>query len=248
MTNEAAFMNLLNSGEAIIQADKAKIVYIGETPRFANNNLGWIGIGEELGEADGLAYHEYSSWIYRPPLVECEAMFASGNFVWNTGYFVTTSGFILEAYQEFQPTIWNGLHEISQSMNGPEYLETLHRVYPGLESVSFDDAIVQNFDSKLAVVLHGTTGWSDPGTLYALKESVDSDPDVNVKKGLVVDLSTRDSLLYNYEEGKLLAVAGLDGMVVVNTEDALLVVHKDDINLVKEIVNGLIATELEKYS
>jgi mannose-1-phosphate guanylyltransferase len=133
-------------------------------------------------------------------------------------------------------------------MNGPEYMETLNRVYPNLDSVSFDDAIVQNIDSEFAVVLHGTTGWSDPGTLYALKESVDSDPDVNVKKGLVVELSTRDSLLYNYEEGKLLAVAGLDGMVIVNTEDAIIVVHKDDINLVKEIVNGLIGTELEKYS
>jgi len=248
MTDEAAFVRLLNSGESIIKEGKAKIVYIGETPRFANNNLGWIGIGEERGEAEGLAYHDYVSWIYRPPLLECEQMFASGNFVWNTGYFVTTSGFILEAYQEFQPTIWNGLQEISQTLNDSSYTSTLQRVYPNFESVSFDDAIVRNIDTKLAVVLHGKTGWSDPGTLYALKESVDSDPEVNVKKGLVVELSTRDSLLYNYEDGKLLAVAGLDGMVVVNTEDAILVVHKDDINLVKEIVNGLIETELEKYS
>jgi mannose-1-phosphate guanylyltransferase len=59
---------------------------------------------------------------------------------------------------------------------------------------------------------------------------------------------TKDSLLYNYEEGKLLAAVGLDGMIVVNTEDALLVVHKDQIALVKELVNELVGSELEKYS
>jgi predicted secreted protein len=61
-------------------------------------------------------------------------------------------------------------------------------------------------------------------------------------------IASQDCLLYNYEENKLLAVAGLEGMIVVNTEDAVLVVHKDDIRLVKELVNSLIGTELEEYS
>jgi mannose-1-phosphate guanylyltransferase len=99
-----------------------------------------------------------------------------------------------------------------------------------------------------AVVLHGLTGWSDPGTLYALKESVNPDPDANAIQGNVVVLDSRDCLLYNYEEGKLLAVTGLDGMIVVNTDDAIVVVHKDNIKQVKQLVNGLAGTELEKYS
>ena len=54
--------------------------------------------------------------------------------------------------------------------------------------------------------------------------------------------------MYNYEAKKLVAVAGLDGMIVVNTEDAILVVHKDDIHLVKQLVNELVGSELESYS
>ena len=248
MTEEASFLAMLRAAEETVRNGLAKIVYMGETPRFANSNLGWIGIGDELGEAAGVPYFSYESWIYRPQLDECQRMFDSGRYVWNTGYFVTTPGFILKAYRDFQPSMWAGLSEIAQALDGSEYLATLQRVYPQLEMASFDDAIVQQISPAQAIVLHGTTGWSDPGTLYALKESINSDPVANVQRGLVIAHSSRDSLLYNYEEGKLMAVAGLEGMVVVNTEDALLVVHKDDIRLVKELVDGLSGTELDRYS
>lgn len=248
MTNEAAFLGMLRAGEQLLSANKAKIVYIGETPRYANNNLGWIGIGQELGQAAAHPYYAYESWIYRPPLEKCQEMFESGNYVWNTGYFVTTPGFVLDKYQSLKPDMWADLSKIGEEIGSQDYLPALHRFYSRLEIISFDDAIVQNIDPDLAVVLHGTTGWSDPGTLYALKESINPDPDANVNKGLVRALESTDSLLYNYEEGKLLAAVGLEGMVVVNTEDALLVVHKDDVALVKELVNSFMGTELERYS
>lgn len=248
MTNEAAFLEMLKAGEQIISENKAKIVYIGETPRYANNNLGWIGIGQELGRAADQTYYAYESWIYRPPLEKCQEMFESGNYVWNTGYFVTTPGFVMEKYESLQPEMWEKLTKIGRAFNSSEYLPTLHRLYSQLEVISFDDAIVQKIDPDLAVVLHGSTGWSDPGTLYALKESINPDTDANVDKGLVRALETTDSLLYNYEEGKLLAAVGLEGMIIVNTEDALLVVHKDDVALVKELVNSFMGTELEEYT
>jgi mannose-1-phosphate guanylyltransferase len=91
-------------------------------------------------------------------------------------------------------------------------------------------------------------GWSDPGTLYALKEALAGDRAETVTQGLVVAPGTRDSLLFNYEGDKLMAVIGLDGIVVVNTDDAILVVHKDMIPRVKELVNSLEGTELERFS
>lgn len=248
MTDEETFLQLLEAADTLVSADKAKIVFMGETPRFANNNLGWIGLGQELGQVSGLPYYAFESWHYRPPLEQCRQMFDSGEYVWNTGYFVTTPGFIGQMYREQQPAMWASLGEIMAAVDSDAYGETLHRIYPQLEVASFDDAIVQHIDRDLAVVLHGSTGWSDPGTLYALKEAINADPSANVERGLVKALASEDCLLYNYEEKKLLAVAGLEGMIVVNTEDAVLVVHKDDIRLVKELVNSLIGTELEEYS
>jgi mannose-1-phosphate guanylyltransferase len=247
MTQTDTFLHLLASAEEIIVADRAEIVFVGETPRFANDQLGWIGFGDRLGEMAGQPYFAFDSWVYRPPLDVCQRMFDGGRHVWNTGYFVTTVGFIRDAYRQHQPELWAQLQEIGRAIGQDHYQDVLERIYPQLEVASFDDAIVQKLALDQAVVLHGRTGWSDPGTLYALKEAIDPDPAANVVKGLVAAQETRDSLVYNFEEDKLVAVVGLDGMVVVNMEDALLVVHKDQIPLVKELVNSLVGTELEKY-
>jgi mannose-1-phosphate guanylyltransferase len=248
MTEEATFLQLLGSAEQIINNDKINMVFIGETARFPNNNLGWIGLGEVIGEVDGKQFFEFRSWRYRPELEECRRMFRSGRFVWNTGYFVTTCGYVVNAFKEHQPEMWHKLNKVSQAIGQNDYKETLYKVYPQLPVYSFDDAIVAKLPRDEAVVLHGTSGWSDPGTLYALKEAVNPDPSENVIKGLVSALNSQDCLLYNYEDSKLLAAAGLKGMIVVNTEDAILVVHKDDIRLVKQLVNKMVGTELEQYS
>ena len=129
-----------------------------------------------------------------------------------------------------------------------QYDETLQNVYPTLEVTSFDDAILQHLESADALVLHADMGWSDPGTLYALKEAIDSSATANVVRGQIAAYESADCLLYNYEPDKLLAAVGLDGMIVVNTDRALLVVHKDSIKLVKKLVDSMIGTELEAFT
>lgn len=242
------FRRVLDGAEKLIASNKAKILFIGETPRFANDQLGWIGLGEELGSINGRPYYGFDSLHYRPPLVECKRMFAENTHVWNTGYFVTTIGFVRKQYQQLQPNMWVGLKEIEEAIGQPNYQQTLHRVYPNLDVLSFDDAILHDIEPADALVLHGEMGWSDPGTLYALKEAVNPDLNANVTKGKVIVAQSSDCLVYNYEADKLVTVIGLEGMIVVNTEDAILVVHKDQIPLVKKMVDGLEGTDLESYS
>lgn len=248
MTRPKEFLVMMKAAESILDSKSAKMVYLGETPRYANSNLGWIELGAEVGQAIDTPVFAYKSWVYRPELERCQRMFASGSYIWNTGYFVTKAGFILSAYERLMPEMWEGLQKIESAIDRADYSEILHQEYPQMEVISFDDAIVQHLSSQDALVLHGDTGWSDPGTLYALKEAIDASEEANVEKGLVKTLNSKDSLLYNYEDGKLLAAVGLDGMIVVNTDDAILVVHKDDIRLVKELVNQLAAGDLEEYS
>lgn len=248
MTDEETFLDMLIAAERILVSEIAQIVYFGEAPRFANDNLGWIGLGEQIDEVNGLPYFAYQSWHYRPPLEECQRMFSSGRYVWNTGYFVTTPGFITAAYEKYQPKMWSQLSEIKKAIGAESYETVLHTIYPAIEMLSFDDAIVQHIDPSLAVVVRGATGWSDPGTLYALKEAINPNPDENVELGLTTSLNTKDCLLYNYEDNKLLAAIGLEGMIVINMNDALLVVHKNDIPKVKRLVDNLRNTDLEKFS
>ncbi|MBK8985862.1 MAG: mannose-1-phosphate guanylyltransferase [Chloroflexi bacterium] len=248
MSQVDTFRSVLAAAETLLRQRKAAILFVGETPRFANENLGWIGLGERLGEVGERPYYRFASLSYRPPLDHCQQMFAEKTHVWNTGYFVTTIGFVQQQYQQQQPKIWQQLTEIGQRIGHADYLAVLRHVYPQIESLSFDDAILQYIAPEEAAVLHGSMGWSDPGTLYALKEALNPDPTANVTEGLVLTKQASDCLVYNQQAGKLVAVIGVEGLVVVNMDDALLVVHKDQIPLVKALVDGLDGTELEKYS
>lgn len=248
MSDSETFVALLEAAERLLQDEKARIVFMGETPRFANENLGWIGLGEKLGEVEGRPYYAFNSWRYRPPLEEAKRMLEGKRHVWNTGYFVTTIGFVQSLYELYQPEMAARLAEIERSIGTAAYESVLAQRYPEIEVASFDDAILTHVAPEEAVVLHGEMGWSDPGTLYALKEALATGRQQNVEEGLVMALDSTDSLLLNYENDKLVAVIGLEGFIVVNMEDALLVVHKDRIPEVKTLVNRLQGTELEKYS
>lgn len=242
------FLKVMATAEKLLEKKAANILFMGETPRFANENLGWLGLGEKLGDIDGQPYYRFDSLTYRPALADCQRMFAEKSHVWNTGYFVTTLGFVRQLYQAHQPNLWQQLGKIEAAIGQANYQRVLDEIYPDLDVLSFDDAVLQYVAPEQALVLHAEMGWSDPGTLYALKEAINPDATANVTKGLVIIENCQDSLVYNYDEGKLLVAVGVEGMVVVNTEDAILVVHKDQIPLVKKIVDGFEGTELEKYS
>lgn len=246
--NVGAFAELLMVAERLILEKKTEIIFIGETPRFPNENLGWIGLGQQVGTVGDTPYYGFESLTYRPSLSQCRTIFDRGTHVWNTGFFVTTPAYIRRVYQRFSPVMWAQLAEIEATLDTTDYEATLAQVYPEMEAISFDDAILTHLDAQDALVLHSEMGWSDPGTLYALKEAINPDPDDNVTKGKVVDTASRDSLIYNYEPGKLVVAVGLEGMIVVNTDDAILVVHKDNIPLVKEVIENLQDTDLESYS
>lgn len=247
MKDVARFGQVVGTAERLIQQGATKLAFMGESPRFANPNLGWIELGEQLGELDGQSYYRFGGLTYRPPQEACKRMFASGNCVWNTGYFITTIGYVLEAYQKYQPAIWAKLNAIGQTIGTAGYTAALNEIYPQIESISFDDAILTHLNLDEALVLHAPMGWSDPGTLYALKEAINPDPAANVTRGLVREDGSQDSLIYNYEPHKLVMAVGLEGMIVINTKDAILVVHKDDIPKVKNIVEGLAGTDLERF-
>ena len=248
MTEVPTFLEVMGAAESVLESGKAKIMFIGETARFANDNLGWIGLGDTIEHVGDRPVHSFDSFWYRPPMDECQKMFLSGNYVWNTGYFVTTAGYIRELYASYQAEMWALLSGIESKIGASDYKQTLHDLYPKMETISFDDAILTHVPHNQALVLHGNMGWSDPGTLYALKEAIDPDPAANVEKGNVVTHQSKDCLVYNYENDKLVAAVGLDGMIVVNTSESILVVHKDNIKLVKAMVDGLVGTELEKYT
>ena len=116
MDEVATFQRVLQSAARLVANDQAKITFMGETPRFANDNLGWIGMSGRLVEIDGQPYYGFESLNYRPPMDQCRQMFAAGTHVWNTGYFVTTTGYVLEQYARYKPDMWTQLKSIADTI------------------------------------------------------------------------------------------------------------------------------------
>ena len=132
--NVPAFVALLQAAEKLIADKTADILFIGETPRFANENLGWIGLGDFAGRAGELPYYGFESLTYRPPLERCREMFAQGTHVWNTGFFVTTPAYVRRLYARHSPEMWRQLSAIEATIGTDRYEPTLQELYPTLPS------------------------------------------------------------------------------------------------------------------
>ncbi len=244
MRNAPNFIDVLRKGELLVNENPERLVFIGETPRYAENNLGWIHLGKKID--DGI--FEYLEWLYKPSVEQCNKMFESGEWVWNPGYFVVDLNFVLGLYEKLLPEMYAKLLELELTVGTADEGVALNEIYPSLESASFDKAIIEKIPSEQALVLKTDMGWADPGTLYALKEALVGNEGGNYTKGLTYEMDTEDSVVINDEDSKLVATAGLKNMVVVNTKDVLLVVHKDDVVRVSDLVKELSQKgDFEKY-
>lgn len=224
MENPGEFVNALATAEELINDDGQRFVFLAEKARFANNNLGWIHVGSEAGQKASFAYYEFKGWKYKPGVEECGQMFDSGEYFWNPGYFITSIEFLESQYK----TLAHDTYEAVSS-----------GVYETAEAIHFDRAIIEKVDLSRAVVIKTDMGWSDPGTLYALKEALAESEDECIARGNVSFMDCSDSLLYNLEDKKLVTAIGLKGMVVVNTPDALIVVPKDEVVKITKLVGQL---------
>lgn len=224
MKRPEEFVSALQTGEKLIKEDGRRFVFLGEKPRFDNNNLGWLKAGAMLGKVNGHSYYGFEGWKYKPEAAVCKEMFDSGLWYWNPGYFVTSAEFLYSQYEDL------AAHILEKVQSGK---------YEEAEQTSFDRAIIEKVNLKNAVVVKTNMEWSDPGTLYALKEALESESGDIISQGEVAALNSSDCLLYNFEKNKILAGVGLRGMVVVNTEDALVVVPKDEVVNITSLVKKM---------
>ncbi len=242
---EGRFRLILKVSEDLIKKGEKKIVLIGQTPRFASENLGWIRYGETLLENKNVIFHNLEGFEYRPDKATAEKYFEDGHHAWNLGYFVTTPSYLWQEFERSAPKLAAGLSKIQDSYGTSEYQKVLTSVYPKLEEVSFDNAVVEKMDFKEGAVVSSDLGWSDVGAWEALKEALERNHEDNVTQGKVILEDSTDSLVYNYEEGKFVVGIDLNDFLVVNTPDVLLVTKKSSVPKVKKLVSSLEEGELK---
>jgi mannose-1-phosphate guanylyltransferase len=249
--NVDGFKKVLLKAETLVGQKNADFVFIGQKPRFANQNMGWIELGNlvkdiDIAHTDAQIY-TFKQLCYRPSLEEAEKFFADKNFIWNLGYFVTTPSLLVSLYEKYVPSMSTQLKELSAAWGTPIYKAKLHKIYPTLEKISFDDAILVKLPPNNMYVISANLEWSDIGAWEALKEALASSVEENVIKGDVALEDSTDSLVYNFTD-QLVVGLDLEEMLVINTGDVLLVCPKTAVPKIKKFVEGLAGTPHERLT
>jgi mannose-1-phosphate guanylyltransferase len=241
---ETLFRKVLLLGAEKIAAHEADFVFIGQKPRFANQNMGWIEVGKKVNDEDSIHIYEFVRLCYRPKPYEAQKYFRKKNFVWNLGYFISSPVLLTSLFREYAYDMYIQLQEIVKEYGTPRFETKLNEIYPKLEKISFDDAVLTKLSGNKILVFSADLGWSDIGAWESLKEALSDSEHQNVARGDVLLEDVRDSILFN--EGKQLVVGiDLDGYVVINTEDVILICPKTAVPKIKKVVEKLAGTPRE---
>lgn len=245
--NENLFREILKNANDVLERDRNKIVFIGENSRFASQNLGWIEFGKEAKKINGLSLFELKSFHYRPDLSVAQKFHESPNHVWNTGYFGTTSGFLFSLYRKFSPKIYDDLLKIQKVWGTKDFETEIKEIYPKLEKISFDNLILEKISPTDGFVIAENLEWSDIGAWESLKEALAKSDEENVSRGKVILKDSKDSLVFNYT-GQMLVGIDIDELLVINTEDVVLVCPKKSVPKIKKFVESLSGTDNENLT
>ncbi|MCC7432856.1 mannose-1-phosphate guanylyltransferase [Candidatus Peregrinibacteria bacterium] len=213
---------------------------------YPNVNLGYVKIGKQIEEIDGVVIHEFERFVEKPDLATAKQFLKSQSFLWNTGLFVWKVSTILEKYREFQPETFNLLEKISATYSEPSFESTLIEHYPNCTKISIDYGIMEKVAKDQVRIIPADLGWNDIGTWESIWGEL-NDENINhgnVLKGEVIHHETKNSLIYGHGK-KVIATIGLEDFIVVDTEDALLVCPKSHSHQIKQLIEKIKNTNPE---
>lgn len=244
--NEKEFSAIINA--AVIAAEKTDaLVTIGIKPSFPATGYGYIRIkpGSEtaVGDENGKNYSIVEEFVEKPDLETAEKYVKEGCYSWNSGMFIWKASTILSYMSRLLPDVYACLEKIGNAMNTPDERKVIEEVYPVIPKISIDYGIMERADHVL--VISGEFGWNDIGSLDMLSIMKDADENGNTAYGEQLLIDTKDCIVYGTD--KLIATVGISDLIVVQTEDAVLVCHKDKSQDVKTIVEALKKQEKEHY-
>ena len=235
--NTAAFTRIL--AEAVKSAQtQNKLITIGITPTFAATGYGYI----KHEKNEGQLTKRVIEFKEKPDLQTAQEYFASGEYVWNSGVFVWTAGMILSKLEKYCPEIYSSLQMIGDAMNTPDEERIVESIYADIHKISIDYAVMEPASANGEVlVIPGEFGWSDIGSWDMMHVLHPCDENGNILLGDTIAIETKNSTVYS--SGKLIASIGIDNLIVVEAQDAILICNKDNAQDVKLIVDELTRTK-----
>ena len=234
--DHAAFRAVAAAAFSAAEAEDA-LVTVGIPPTFPATGYGYIQRGASVGAQAGHPVFEVVEFKEKPDAATAESYLASGDYSWNAGMFFWRVPVIAACFAEFTPGLWQALGAIREGLDAGEDLAGLLEThYPALEKISVDYAIMEN--ARTVRTVPATFDWDDVGEWPAIARHFPADGNGNVVKG-TAELAKASGNIVVAEPGHVVALVGVDDLIVVQTPDATLICPRDRAQDIKAAVRSL---------
>ncbi|HLF25855.1 MAG TPA: mannose-1-phosphate guanylyltransferase [Anaerolineae bacterium] len=234
VADEAGFRKALTTAGKVAQ--RGYLVTLGVTPDYPATGYGYIERGESVESADDLLAYAVVAFREKPSPDVAERFLADGRHSWNSGMFIWRVDRFLSELARTMPEFTAQLDEIDRALGAPAEVETLARVWPRVASQTVDYGVMEK--ARGVAVIPIDIGWSDVGSWASLLDILPGDANGNVT--VHAEHLTADSQqVLVHGRGRLVATIGLKDIIVVDTEDVLLVCPKDRAEDVRQLVERL---------
>jgi len=221
--NQTAYTKVVTKAKLLAANDY--LVTFGITPEFAETGYGYIEAKDETVKA----FHE------KPDAVTAQRYFDEGNYYWNSGIFCFKAGVFLEELKQYSPEIYDTAKRAYENAKEGDAIRISHDDMQAIPEDSIDYAVMEK--STKVKVIEANIDWSDLGSFDALAEEFEKDENGNSVNDNLIAINSKNNFVY--AKDRLVALVGIDDLIVVDTADALLISKKGDSQKIKDIVKNL---------
>lgn len=226
---------------ASVARQENSLVTIGVRPTYSATGYGYIKVTSRQlpvvrkKQKNKEIFH-VERFVEKPKKEDAERFLKNGEYFWNSGIFIWKASVILETMREYLPQMYKGLMKIEASLGKKEEKQIIEEVYQNLKSISIDYGVMEM--ARNVFLIKGDFGWTDLGSWRAYWEFHKKNERGNVCQGKCVSIDTSNSLIIG-DKKRLTAVFGLSNIIIVQTEDAVLVCPKNRTQDVKMLVKEI---------
>jgi mannose-1-phosphate guanylyltransferase len=242
IADEDLFLSTLRAAMAMARKQPA-LITLGIRPTSPESGYGYLEAGDRVDKVQEHEFYNVASFHEKPEVDRAKHYLEKGNFFWNSGMFVWQAEAILSEMKNYLPGLYADLHRLKPFLGTDGLDQEINHIYPDLESISIDYGVMEKADNVL--MIPADFGWNDLGSWASMAQIWPKDDQSNAHQGEIMAMESRGNVVFSKQ--KLCVLLGVDDLVVVDTEDALLVCPVNRAQNIGKILDLMKQRGMEEY-
>lgn len=238
--DEDGYLKIIQNANELLKKYPDHLIDILGIPSYPSSAFDYFQVGEKVDEIDGLSFFKVKNFARKPDEETAKEYLEEreNHWYWNTANFVWRVDTLMKMFREYTPEMYDQLELIADTWGTPDWRHTMEMEFPKIQPETIDYAIFEK--TKNIILIPAQIGWKDVGNWQIMHEMLAGIDGSNlVSRGKVITVEADNSLIFNENPGKLVAVVGVDDLVVVDTPDALLVMSKSRDQEIKKLITKI---------